>query len=159
MSINGDQADAGDVELEVDPELWSKIERSNSMERVNGSPLWQGLVPPVKPSFKWGEECSDCDSDNGLAHCLGVCECRVCIVNLIVVPICLGYLSYFTWMNPDQNECWIGPDNDTAYSESPGLPGYTDIAAKLHTWFLLGVILTSIYLINTIAQTIYFLSL
>ena len=124
MSINGEQSlelskEADPVEVEIqDPELWNKIERSDSMERVNASPLWQGIIPPYKPGFKWGEECSDCDSDNGFNHCFGACECRICIINVIAAPVSLGFLCYFTWRNPDSKECWVTPGGDMAFSEA-----------------------------------------
>ena len=111
MSINGDieiessksggDADPGEVEIQ-DPELWNKIERSDSMERVRESPLWQGIIPPYKPGFKFGEECSDCDSDSGYDHCCGAWACRICVVNVIAAPVSLGFLCYYTWRNPDQ---------------------------------------------------------
>ena len=67
MSINGDRAKVDDVELQ-DPNLWDKIERSDSMERTRPSPMWLGVIPVYKPGFKWGDECSECTDDERMTH-------------------------------------------------------------------------------------------
>ena len=53
-----------EVELEIgDEELWNKIEWSNSMERVNASPLYMGVMPVYKrPNPLLEGNCSDCSS-------------------------------------------------------------------------------------------------
>ena len=160
MSINGEiqesKVDPDEVEIQ-DPELWKKIERSNSMERVNASPLWLGIIPPHKPGFKFGEDCSDCDSDNGLSHLVGVYECRICVINAIGAPVSLGFLCYYTWWNPEKSECWVTPGGDDAYSEPQDLPDEYDIANLWHTWLIFGVVMTALYLIWALFHLIVFL--
>ena len=152
LGKTGDSVDPKDVKIN-DPELWGKIERSDSMERVNESQFRH----PRKRGPRWKDECSDCDSDLESEHCFGVYGCRLCVTNVILMPISFGFLYYYTWRNPDESECWVISGGDVAYSEEQGLPDEHDIASLWHTWFFLGVILTAAYFAWSLFHLIIYL--
>ncbi len=133
MSINDAEAEIDEIELEnKSANLWGPITRSDSMIRLNASPFWTGLQRRHKPGFKWGEECSDCDSDDGMTHPISVNYCRCCLINLIIAPFALGFLSYYTFANPDSTECWVNSEDDIAYPSPQGLPDEQNIAELWH---------------------------
>ena len=77
---------------------------------------------------------------------------------MILAPIALAFLVIFTYKNPDNtDDCWVSPSYDFAYTEPQDLPLEINVAQNWHTWFKVGVYLTTCYILHVLVHLVFML--